>query len=529
MKIWLSLGVVGIVLLGLVGYRWKNEAAEAKELEAQQGARRGQSPTVEIAIAAQRPMRDIISAVGSFESPFRATLSPRTAGRIVQLEVREGDSVSVGQTLVRIDPQEVDAFVMQQRASLSESQARLAEAEARYEATASEVDAQIRTAEAALARAQADAEKAQRNRDALIAGAESEVDDAKAQLGSAEAQVTNAAAEVRSARAELNNALARQKRVQELAKEGYVSIQGVEDAALQVESRRAALDVRLGQETSAKASENAARARVTAAEKRATITKQTAETEIKLAAAAVKQAEAALAQARANRSRTPAFRQNLRALEAGVAAANAELNQAFARRSDTELKAPFKGTVTSRNLDPGSLATPGQSILVIEATDWLYMNAAVPIESAAQMTTGMSAEITLDAFPERIFTGTVDRINRAAEPQSRQVEVKIKVMNADGDLRPGAFAKVQIIVGRNANATVIPTEAVKTVAGQPTVHVVNSEDEIESRTVKTGNTDKGLIEIKEGIKPGDRVVVLSYQNVRDSQKVQIAAERGAGP
>lgn len=529
MKRWLSLGVVGVALVSMVGYRWRSEAAEARELAAQSGARRGQSPSVEIARAEQQPMRDVIAAVGSLESPNRATLSPRTAGRIIQLDVREGDAVSAGQTLVRIDPQEVDAFVMQQRASLSESQARLAEAQARYEATATEVDAQVRAAEAALARAQADAEKAKRNRDAIIAAAESDVDDARAQLGAVQAQVTNAGAEVRSARAELDNALSRQKRVLELSKEGYVSAQDVEDAALQVEARRAALDVRLGQETSAKAGLNAAKARVTAAEKRASISKQSADTEIKLADAAVKQAEAALAQARANRSRTPAFRQNLRALEAGVASASAELGQATARRSDTELKSPFKGTVTSRTLDPGSLATPGQPILVVESTDWLYVNASVPIGEASRITPGMSADVRLDAYPDRTFTGTVDRINRAADPQSRQVEVKIRLANESGELRPGAFAKVEIVVGRNATAIVVPTEAVKTVAGMPTVNVVNDADEIEPRTVKIGNAERGRIEIKEGLKVGDRVVVLSYQNVREGQKVRIASERGEKP
>jgi RND family efflux transporter MFP subunit len=527
MKVWVGVGVIGIGLLSLIGWRWKGEVAAAQELKQQQGARRGSTPAVEIARAETRAILDTIETVGTLESPFRARLSPRTAGRVVSIDVREGDLVSAGQVLVRVDPQELDAVVLQQRASVSESRARLAEAQARFASTESEVQTQISTQEAALSRARADLEKAERNQDAEIAAAEAAVDDANAQLVGAQAQLTNAAAEVRAAQADLANATARKNRVEELSKLGYVAAQDVEDASLQVESKRAALDVRNGQRASAEASITAARARKTSAEKRVSITIQSVATEIKLAKAAVAQAEAALAQARANRSRTPAFRQNLRALEAGVASADAELSQAASRRSDTELRAPFKGTVTERAIDPGSLATPGQSLVVIEAIDWLYVSASVPVESANKIAVGKAAEVRLDAYPGQVFSGVVDKVNRAADPQSRQVELKIKIQNPDGMLRPGAFAKVRVIVGRTDGATVVPAEAVRQAGDSATVMVVTDKDEIEERTVTIGGTDRGGIEILTGVQPGDRVVVLSYQAVKPGQKVNVAAERGA--
>lgn len=522
MKAWIGTGVVGIALLGLVGLRWKNEVAAANELKQQQGARRGSTPPVEVATAGPREILATVETVGTLESPNRARLSPRTSGRVSYLEVREGDDVDAGQILVKVDPQELDAQVMQQRASLAESRARLAEAQTRFASTETEVESQVQQSTAALARAKADLELAERSLEAQIAAAQADVDSASAQVAVAQADLTNAQAELRAAQADYTNAQVKLNRAQELEKQGYVSKQAVEDAALQVESKRAGLDVKQGQKQSAEADVKAANARKLAAEKRFAIAKQSAQTDVKLAKAAVTQAEAALAQAKANRSRTPAFRQNLKALEAGVAAADAQLGQASARRSDTELRAPFKGTVTERLLDAGSLATPGQTVLIVESIDWLYVSASVPVEQAVDITPGKSADIRIDALPSQTFTGTVDRVNRAADAQSRQVEVKIRVDNRDGKLRPGMFAKVSLITGRTQAKTVVPIEAVKTKDGVSKVMVIGAEDKIEERTVKTGVSDRGGVEVVEGLQPGDRVVVLSYSPVKDGQKVKIA-------
>ncbi|HMS57047.1 MAG TPA: efflux RND transporter periplasmic adaptor subunit [Fimbriimonadaceae bacterium] len=526
MKGWVGAGVAGVALLGLVGWRWRAEAAAAEELKQEQGARRGGAATVEVARVETRPLLATVETVGTFESPFRARLSHRTAGRVDFIEVREGDQVSKGQVLVRIDPQEANAQVMQQRASVSESRARLAEAQSRLAATETEVEVQIRQEQAALTRAKADLEKVERNKDAEVATAESEVDAANAQLASAEAQKVNANAEVVAAEADFANALARHRRAVELAAKGYIADQEVENLALLVETRRANVDVKKGQRASAESAITAARARKLAAEKRVSITRQTVLTDQKLAQAAVSQAEAALAQAKANRSRTPAYRQNLRALEASVASADAELSQAAVRRADTELRSPIAGTVTERTIDPGSLATPGQALVVVESIEWLYVVASVPVESASQVSVGKDAQVRLDAFPNRIFQGKVDKVNRAADPQSRQVEVRIRLDNSTGDLRPGMFAKVSIVVGKTPGATVVPIEAIKRTSSGSTVMLVTDQDEVVERAVTTGASDRGGIEIVNGLKPGDRVVVLSYQPVKEGQKVKVAAERG---
>jgi len=522
MKAWVGSGIVGLVLLGLVGLRWKNEVAAANELEQQQGARRGSTPPVEAAVAGPREILATVETVGTLESPNRARLSPRISGRVSYLEVREGDDVEAGQVLVRVDPQELDAQVMQQRASVAESRARLAEAQTRFAATEADVEAQVQQSNASLARARADLELAERSLEAQIAAAQADVDSAGAQVAVAQADLTNAQAELRAAQAELANAQSRLHRAQELEKQGYSAKQAVEDAALQVESKQAAFEVKQGQKLSAEADLKAMGARKVAAEKRFAIAKQSAQTEVKLAKAAVSQAEASLSQAKANRSRTPAYRQNLRALEAGVAAADAQLGQASARRADMELRAPFKGTVTERLIDAGTLATPGQTVIIVESIDWLYVSASVPVEQAVDIAPGKSADIRIDALPGLTFTGTVDRVNRAADPQSRQVEVKIRVDNRDAKLRPGMFAKVSIITGRTQAKTVVPIEAVKTKDGVSKAMVIGAEDKVEERVVKTGVSDRGGVEIVEGLQPGDRVVILSYSPVKDGQKVKIA-------
>lgn len=527
MKAWIGIGVLVVGLLGLVGWRWRSEATAAGELKSQQGARRGSTPAVEIASVTSRSILTTIDTVGTLESPLKVRISPRTAGRVTFLDVREGDRVEAGQVLARIDPQEVDAQVLQQRASVAESRARLAEAQARTSANQTEIESQIRQQQALVTKARADLKKAERNFDAQVAAAAADVDDASARLSAAEAQQLNALAEIRAAQADLTNTQARLKRTRELFEKGYVAEQEVENLETLVESRRATVEVKQGLKVAADSAILAAKAQKVSAQKRVTITKQSSETDIELAKASLLQAQASLAQAVANRAQNPAYQQNLKALQAGVDSADAELGQASARRSDTELRASIRGTVTERTGDPGSIATPGQALLTVESLDWLYVSATIPVDRASEVSIGKRAMVAIDGFPGKSFDGFIDKVNRAADPQSRQFEVKIRLENKAELLRPGMFAKVKVIVSQSAPATVVPLEAVRKDGPQSSVMVVGAEDVVEQRTVEVGDSDAGGVAILSGLRPGERILVLSYQPVKEGQKVRIAAERQA--
>lgn len=129
MKRWIGLGIPFLVVVVLVGWRISAEKSQATELQNQQKARMSSTPAVEVARAESRDILETLQIVGKLESPNVVRLSPKVAGRIEMLQVREGDRVAAGQPLVTIDPTEIDAQVLQQRAAVSEARSRLAQAQ----------------------------------------------------------------------------------------------------------------------------------------------------------------------------------------------------------------------------------------------------------------------------------------------------------------------------------------------------------------------------------------------------------------
>jgi RND family efflux transporter MFP subunit len=527
MKTWIGVGVVGIALLTLIGWRVNSEKQGSAALQQQSAGRRNQTPAVEIAYVASRPIQETLETIGTVESPQVVRLAPRFTARISSLSLREGDVVRAGQVLAVLDPQELGAEVAQQRASAIEARSRLAEAELRANANDTGVEAEVRRQRAELASAQADLNRAQRNYDAEVAAAEAAVDDARARVNAAKAAVANAQAELRAARAQQANAEAKLRRDESLFSKGYISEQQLENSRTAVAAAKADVEVNQAEVEAANENVSSANAQLSAAAKRVTIAKQTGQAGIAAAKANVEQARAALDQAIANRSQAPAYRQNLRALRANVEAAEAQVSAAGERLSDTQLVSPIDGTITARNGDPGSLATPATPVLVVESIDWLYVRASIASDQAGRVQKGMLAELRLDAYPNETFRGRVDKVNLAADPQSRQFTVMIRVKNPERKIRPGMFARVNIVVAEKEADAVVPIEAIKEVEGRPTVTVLNEDDEAEIRPVEVGNADAKGTEIKSGLKPGERIVVLSYQPVRAEQKVRVSSIRGA--
>src|SRR5688572_24486291 len=94
------------------------EKATAAEMAKQQQARRGASPAVQVAVVERKPLVNELELLGNIEAPYNVEISPRVSGRIEFLQVREGDSVTPGQVLVRLDPNDLSGQVLEQRASV---------------------------------------------------------------------------------------------------------------------------------------------------------------------------------------------------------------------------------------------------------------------------------------------------------------------------------------------------------------------------------------------------------------------------
>jgi RND family efflux transporter MFP subunit len=528
MKRWLTVLIPLLILGALIGWRLHTKQIQVAAQNQQRAARRTALPVVSVAVARLKDIVPTFEAVGSVEAPLNVKIAAKVTGRIDFLQAREGDRVTPGQVLVRMDPSEIEAQVQQQQSALAEAQYRLTQAQITQAPTDVQVNTQVRQQAAALGSAQANYNQVKQNYAAQVAAAEAAVTDAQGRVSSANAAVANAQATIRSAQANLANARAKYNRINDLYKQGFIAAQDVDDARTAVDVQQGALDVAQSQLNSATAGRDSALAQKQAADNQASIVKTKGQADIDAARAVVVQARAALEYARANRAQKPAYQQNLAALRATVAAAQAALRNAEAQRANTVLTSPLNGFVTDRLMDPGAMATPGQPILGVQSMRQVWVTVPVPEEVSRKIYVGLPTQVRFDALPGRTFAGKVVQVNPAADPQSRQFSIRVMLDNPRNQIKPGMFARVTMATDHLRNMTVVPREAVQQGATGATVTVVDAGNVARRRPVTLGASDADSIAITQGVQPGERVVTMSAAPVKDGQTVRIGGSKRGG-
>lgn len=174
------------------------------------------------------------------------------------------------------------------------------------------------------------------------------------------------------------------------------------------------------------------------------------------------------------------------------------------------IKAPLGGTVIEREVTLGELVAPDKErLLVIAATDPLWVLADVPESRLGDIAVGATADVSIVALTGAKVTGKVSHVAPSLDADTRTVRVRIDVANPGGKLRPGMFARVAIAGTSNDEpVVVVPDEAVQTVEGAPAVFVpvANEPNTFAKRAVKVGKSVGGLVPILDGLKDGEPLV-----------------------
>jgi len=181
--------------------------------------------------------------------------------------------------------------------------------------------------------------------------------------------------------------------------------------------------------------------------------------------------------------------------------------------ADTVVRSPISGAVKEKHASRGSYLMVNGKIVTLVKINPLRLRADIPESSVAAVRTGQTINVTVDAFPNRPFTGRVVRIGPSLDEKTRALTVEAEVANSGNLLRPGMFAKSRLITSANAPAVMVPQRAVVTVAGLSKVFVIESGKAVE-RVVKTGATDGDLIEIVEGVKDGEAVATSNLDKLQ---------------
>lgn len=199
-----------------------------------------------------------------------------------------------------------------------------------------------------------------------------------------------------------------------------------------------------------------------------------------------------------------------------------ELDIARQQLADTSLTAPFDGMISERRASIGDYVAVGSPVVVLVRINPLRLRLEVPEREAADVRTGQPVQLTVEGDPE-VHTGRVARISPSIREDSRTLLVEAEVPNPTGELRPGSFAKAQIVTQSGETAVLVPIASIVSFAGIDKVLTVEGGVEgrkaVEKR-VRTGRRAGERVEILEGVAAGD-TVVLEPGNLVGGQPVTV--------
>ena len=204
-------------------------------------------------------------------------------------------------------------------------------------------------------------------------------------------------------------------------------------------------------------------------------------------------------------------------------AARASLEAAQARLAYSLIRAPFAGRVGLRNVSLGSLVTPETVITTLDDTDVIKLDFDVSETALARLEVGLPVEARSAAWPDEGFRGAVESIDTRVDPVSRTLTVRALLPNDSGRLRPGMFLTVTLL-REDVTALVVPEQAIVPEQSRQFVFVLNGEQRVEKRAVRTGRRRPGQVEILDGLREGERLVAEGTQKVRPGGEVEVVGE-----
>lgn len=209
--------------------------------------------------------------------------------------------------------------------------------------------------------------------------------------------------------------------------------------------------------------------------------------------------------------------------EAQVLAAEKTLLYHQARLNYTAIKAPFDGLVLTRHRDPGDIIVPGSSIYEIVATDVLWISAWVDETQMDALKLGQPARIVFRSNPEKPFVGTVDRLGKQVDRETREFVVDVRVQDLPVNWAIGQRAEVYIETDRRENVLMLPLRLLASRDGVSGVWVVR-EDAARWQPVKTGLRGNDTVEIVDGLSGGESIVAIPLggeSGLRDGRRVEV--------
>ncbi|RYZ42494.1 MAG: efflux RND transporter periplasmic adaptor subunit [Myxococcaceae bacterium] len=208
--------------------------------------------------------------------------------------------------------------------------------------------------------------------------------------------------------------------------------------------------------------------------------------------------------------------------QADVASAKAMLDQAQLNQRDAYVRAPMDGVLQTRTVQTGQYVQPGVVLATLLRREPLLLRFNVPAADVTRITPGMPAKFTVRS-DGGTYTAKITYVSASADDQSRMVAVTAEVTGeAAQKLRPGAFATVSVPVETRGGSPVIPQTAIRP-SERGFLAFVVTDNKARERILELGlRTSDGRVEVKEGLKPGESLVVRGAEALRDGVAVRVS-------
>ena len=182
--------------------------------------------------------------------------------------------------------------------------------------------------------------------------------------------------------------------------------------------------------------------------------------------------------------------------------------------------APINGSIVSTPVKPGSRVTTGSVLTEIGDIRNLQVSASIPERYVALLKPGLSAHITLEAYPGVIFTATVSRVSPVVDAASRTKEIILTFDKQDSRINAGMFAKVVLYTVDYSGQVTMPTDSLVTKDDKYYAFVLGEDGRVSRREVTVGKTVDSVTQLLSGVSEGERVVVEGQTSLSDGAQVR---------
>jgi membrane fusion protein, multidrug efflux system len=255
------------------------------------------------------------------------------------------------------------------------------------------------------------------------------------------------------------------------------------------------------------------------------------------------EAEAQLARTDLERSRDLAMKKVVSSAELDSAQSkfrrlNAVVDQVRSSIAKKTLIAPFDGQLGIRQVNVGQMINAGQQVVPLTSLDPVFADFALPQQYLGQLAPGLEVHVTTDAIPGRVFNGKLTAINSMVDSSTRNITLQATLDNSDHALRPGMFAKAEVMLPEKHKALVVPGSAISYAPFGDSVFVIEKKKDektgkesqmIRQQFVRVGEARGDLVAITQGLKAGETVVSTGVFKLRNGMTVTINNDLAPNP